>query len=454
MAKLKKPLLQKFSSIEAASHTLAPKGLTPFPHQLRSVDFAVARLRAHNAVYLALDPGLGKTISAALFSNLVQDYVNVSVYYLCPPFLVANVEAEFNKWSPTVPIRIIRDSVSHRREIVSELSREFLSDPRRKILFVDEAQRYNHVGTIRTTSLIDGFARWGFDAVVFLSGTPIPNQRAVEIWNIAENFAPDVFGRDYWSFARKYGDPQTVIIGKDKNGKLKKRTRFDGLSNKNEFKGRLTKSFMLRIYDHEVEGLPPRIENMLVLGDKNPAILAKLERKLLEKYGELDEYRERLAEDDAHFATYLQRLGLEKAKQALPFLEQVLTTTKENILIFAHHDEVIQKLSGWLSNFEPVVLTGKTPSKKRQGLVDEYMKTDKRVFIGNIVACGIGLNITKADLVLIVEPSWNDGVNVQALKRVQRYGRSKMVRVLYVVLKNSYDAERLNRVLGKRQGAV
>ncbi len=101
------------------------------------------------------------------------------------------------------------------------------------------------------------------------------------------------------------------------------------------------------------------------------------------------------------------------------------------------------------------MITGDVLKAKRQPLVDEFQKNPKRrLLIGNIEACGLGFTLTKATRVLFVEFSWVDGQNGQASDRAHRIGQNQSVLVQYVVLKDSFDRQRMETLLRKRALAI
>lgn len=419
-----------------------PKGLTPFPFQLEAYRYAKLRHSAHRAVYLALDPGLGKTIVSCLLANgdrlppeAIRGLKRRKILYVCPPSLTANVQAEFEKWGLSyLRIKIVADS-----ELVE------MAPSKADIVFVDEAQRFKNEKAQRSKALyvvLDTVPR-----VVFLSGTPMPNSRPVELWPILKRYAPDVFGTDFFSFARKYCGARKTHFG----------WKFDGFTNKAEFKSRLFRSFMLRQKASVVE-LPELREGLLTVGDGISPILGNLETKVLRSYTKEDLVEGRLTKrankPALHLSEYLKLLGAEKLKYFYPFLDHLLYDTKERILLFANHKVVVAGLEQYLANFKPIVITGATPTKARHALVKKFQQGKTRVAILNIVAGGIGHNMTKADRVVMVEHSWRDGDNEQCFKRAHRIGRKKPVLVQYVVLKDSFDAKRMEIVLRKRHNAV
>jgi SWI/SNF-related matrix-associated actin-dependent regulator 1 of chromatin subfamily A len=186
-----------------------------------------------------------------------------------------------------------------------------------------------------------------------------------------------------------------------------------------------------------------------------PPLVSKIEKKILAEYSPEDliegEITRIAGKASLHLATYLRLLGEYKLKYVLPFIESLLEDTKESILIFAVHKETIAKLEQALAKYEPLIITGSVPKAKRHGIVKEFQTNPKRrLFMGNIQACGVGFTMTKATRVLFVEFSWVDGENSQASDRAHRIGQGQSVLVQYVVLKDSFDRQRMERLLMKR----
>src|SRR5690606_1275577 len=91
------------------------------------------------------------------------------------------------------------------------------------------------------------------------------------------------------------------------------------------------------------------------------------------------------------------RLALAKAKvkTTIEFLDGVVEQG-EKVIVFSAFDEPVQRIARHFGD-AAVVLTGKTPSRSRQKLVDRF-QTDPnvRVFVANIVAGAVGINLTAA----------------------------------------------------------
>lgn len=414
--------------------------MKPFDFQLTATDFALSR----KSSYLALDPGLGKTIVAALILKRLPDFGGV---FVCPPFLVANTEAEFLKWGVEKRRFLI---LSYTRlsepETIYRLN-HFSLDFENLILFSDEAHFLKNEQAQRTKAFFD-LSLNGFSKFVFLSGTPMPNSRPIELWPILKRFAPLVFGKEFFPFARRFCGARKGPFG----------WKFEGFTNQKEFKARIFKDFMFRVKKTAIK-LPEKREALLTVGDSMPPTLSKIEKKILDHFTKEDlikgEIEKSLGKGQLHLAEYLKHLGEYKLKYVFPFIEHLIYNTDENLIIFAYHKGVIEKLALLLTNLKPLVITGSTPSSRRQEMVDEFQNNPKRrLVIGNIQACGVGFTLTKATRALFVEFSWRDGDNVQASDRIHRIGQNKSVLVQYVVLKDSFDAKRMEILLTKRANSI
>jgi len=87
-----------------------------------------------------------------------------------------------------------------------------------------------------------------------------------------------------------------------------------------------------------------------------------------------------------------------------------------------------------------VLLTGATPVSKRQDLVDTFQSSDEvRVFVANIQAGGVGLNLTAARQVVFNDLDWVPANHWQAEDRAYRIGQTGSVTVHYQVAAGTID---------------
>jgi len=435
-------------------NTPAHKRLRLLAHQRDSVAFALPR----RACYLGLDPGLGKTATAAC---ILASWVLPSVY-ITPPFLVRNIEAEFQKWAPYlsllvwapkvfdftgVDVLIVPDSyLDHPRLVPFVL--DYLA-ARPGALVVDEAHRFKEPKSKRTRALFSKLAPL-FYRRVYMSGTPMPN-RPMELYTVLSNEAPDtVEYMSVFDFGRKYCAGFRGRFGWD----------FSGASNMRELQWRVRGMrwpFMLRLRK-ELLNLPPITEELFILSDDMSPKLAAMDLAVKTALGDKGrtKLKERIAlaenktPEALHTATYRRLVGMEKVRPSAEYVNAVLSDSRENILLFAYHVEVIAALAVALKKWKPLIITGSTPVKKRHDLVNTFQTTNARLFIGNYHAMGVGFTLTKANRVMLVEFDWVPGVNDQAGGRAHRIGQDKSVLVQYFVYKNSVDKSMIEAILKKR----
>lgn len=399
-------------------------------HQLTALEFVLSRNRA----YLGLAPGLGKTAVAALTAQTL----GVNPTYICPPFLVNNVHAEFERWTPNQWVDIIPDT-----------RLESFKPSSQPLLFVDEAHRFKNATANRTKYLFGARGKPGivdsFNRRVYLSGTPMPN-RPMELFPVLHKEAPETIGfKDSFEFGMRYCSGYQGKWGWD----------FSGASHVEELAAGL-KPFMLRM-DKDVLDLPPRTEEIFVLSGDQPLAVLQVDREISSRYTTTEDLiRAQLTKSqgsDLAIATYRRLLGVHKVKYALPFIKDILEESDDSILVYGCHKATIAALEEGLSDFSPLVITGDTPTHRRQAVVDAFQRPEgkHRLMIGNYQAMGVGFTLTKARRVIFCEYSWVPGENDQAADRAHRIGQDKSVLITYLVFRNSIDKRVIESLISKRK---
>ena len=94
-------------------------------------------------------------------------------------------------------------------------------------------------------------------------------------------------------------------------------------------------------------------------------------------------------------------------------------------------------------------LTAKKPSS------DFQYDDNCRVFLISLKAGGVGLNLTAADYVYIVDPWWNPAVEQQAIDRTHRIGQTKNIFAYSMICKDTIEDKILQlqdkkRISGQR----
>ena len=455
----------KFQVLESPPKLIALKerdGLKLMEHQEKeAIPFIMSRPKA----YLGLEPGLGKTICAAVAVGNLK----LPAVYISPPFLVENVKAEFEKWAPRLKILIyhsklkdrpmpgvdmiiIPDTLIGRPGIIQLIERHL--GRRHGFLIVDEAHRFKNEEAKRTQALFGDKAKRGIVSLfkegrqLYLSGTPMPN-RPIELFPILSNVVPDLIEHmRRYAYARRYCNGHMGPFGWDESG----------ASNLAELKSKIVGTFMLRL-KKDILDLPPKVEEVFVVAKGMSPTLAKMNRGLGEKYADVEDLiKNQIAAkagkkaDELHVATYRRQLGVEKAHLTIELVHSIMEDTDDNVIIFAFHKEAIDILMHGLQKYKPLLITGETPMKERPKIVYEFQNNkSRRVFVGNYVAMGVGWTLTKANRVLFTEFSYVPGDNTQAADRAHRIGQHQSVLVQYIVYKNSLDKLIIEMLLRKQR---
>jgi superfamily II DNA or RNA helicase len=118
-----------------------------------------------------------------------------------------------------------------------------------------------------------------------------------------------------------------------------------------------------------------------------------------------------------------------KFEQVTMYLE-TLRNSKHKVLVFSSFVKHLRLFSDYFdrNNWKYAWLTGETEIRDREKQVDLYMHDPEvNCFFISIKAGGVGLNLTAADYVLILDPWWNPAVENQAVSRSHRIGQEKHV---------------------------
>jgi non-specific serine/threonine protein kinase len=97
-----------------------------------------------------------------------------------------------------------------------------------------------------------------------------------------------------------------------------------------------------------------------------------------------------------------------------------------------------QKLTELNIKFE--YFDGSTSAPDREKAIQSFQKDDEvRVFLISLKAGGVGLNLTAADYVYIVDPWWNPAVEQQAIDRTHRIGQTKNIFAYRMICKDTIE---------------
>jgi SWI/SNF-related matrix-associated actin-dependent regulator 1 of chromatin subfamily A len=290
-----------------------------------------------------------------------------------------------------------------------------------------------------------------------LSGTPLPN-RPIELYGILAWLNPTLWPpKERFRFALRYCGALQTRFGWD----------LSGASHLDELRERLYSTVMLRRTKAEVlPFLPPKSRTIVELFPG-----ADLQKLLEEEWAAFRQFEATGADVESysakvkalkpvrlrareHLALVRHKTALEKVPLCVEFITEALKTGSEKIIVFAHHRDVIAELDKRLGRFFPVqVVGGMTPLQKQKAIDQFRYDTACRVFLGNIKAAGVGIDLSHCSHVVFVELDWVPANVTQAEDRAWRIGTSTSVLVQHLVLSGSLDAV-LARVLIAKQAVL
>ncbi|KAH6647191.1 SNF2 family N-terminal domain-containing protein [Truncatella angustata] len=154
----------------------------------------------------------------------------------------------------------------------------------------------------------------------------------------------------------------------------------------------------------------------------------------------------------------LQRLGVNESSSKVVALMKYLRELRKD------HPRmksvVFSQFTSFMSLIEPALaranmrflrLDGTMSQKARAAVLEEFRDAKKfTVFLISLKAGGVGLNLTQAKRVFMMDPWWSFAVEAQAIDRVHRMGQEDEVKVYRFITKDSVE-ERMLRVQDRKK---
>ncbi|MFS9055906.1 DEAD/DEAH box helicase [Streptococcus oralis] len=384
---------------------------------------------------LADDMGLGKTLQTIAFltSQVTEDS---RVLILAPSGLIYNWADEFRKFAPQLDLAVVHGLKANREAILSENHQiyvtsyatfrqdsELYQEMAFDFLFLDEAQVMKNA----QTKIAQSLRQFVVPAVFALSGTPIENHLG-ELWSIFQIVLPGLLPSKK-EFMKLPADRVAQFI----------------------------KPFVMRRKKEEVlTELPDLIEVVYKneLEDQQKAIYL----------AQLQQMRERLAQvTDQEFQRSRVEIlsGLMRLRQIcdtpalfmddyqgasgkLDSLRDLLLQVADGghrVLIFSQFKGMLEKIEQELPDLglTSFKITGSTPAHDRQEMTKAFNQGERDAFLISLKAGGVGLNLTGADTVILVDLWWNPAVEAQAIGRAHRMGQEQMVEVYRLITKGTIE---------------
>jgi len=133
----------------------------------------------------------------------------------------------------------------------------------------------------------------------------------------------------------------------------------------------------------------------------------------------------------------------------LEALESLLANLRENghrALVFSQFTDylsIVRKMldgNGWTYEY----LDGSTPKPERERSVERFQSGGSDFFLISLKAGGMGLNLTAANYVILLDPWWNPAVENQAADRAHRIGQRLPVTVYRLIAQDTIEEKVVN----------
>lgn len=140
-----------------------------------------------------------------------------------------------------------------------------------------------------------------------------------------------------------------------------------------------------------------------------------------------------------------------KMEDVVHMLERALSENHK-ILIFSQFVKHLALIREYLEKqgYSYAYLDGST--RDRQAQVERFQTNeDVRIFLISLKAGGLGLNLTAADYVFVLDPWWNPAIEAQAVDRAYRIGQKNQVFTYKFISKNTVEEKILNLQRSKQK---
>lgn len=410
---------------------------------------------------LADDMGLGKTLQMLTFlqeqQNRNPEGTNLVVL---PTTLIFNWQAEVEKFCPDLKYYVHRGVVRSKNlsffkdydlilttygTIRSDI--EILKNFRFNYIVLDESQAIKNPDSLisKAVRLLSAKNR------LVMTGTPVENN-TFDLYSQMEFLNPGFLGSKEY-FKTEYATP----IDKYQDKVIAQKLR------------NLLKPFLLKRTKEEVaKDLPEKTETILYCE------MDKKQRKVYDTYREMYRLRivDKMAVDGKDKSAFLILEGLLKLRQICDSpellsedtdfgtesvkLEEILREIEENasnhkIVIFSQFLKMLDLIRQNLERHEIPYeyLDGQTTDRAER--VNRFQADQScRVFLMSLKAGGVGINLTEADYVYLVDPWWNPAVEQQAIDRTHRIGQQKNVFAYRMICKDTIE-EKILVLQAKKQ---
>ena len=398
---------------------------------------------------LADDMGLGKTLQAIAFlSSQLQE--NSRVLILAPSGLIYNWADEFQKFATNLDVVVVHGLKPYRETILAEKHQiyvtsyatfrqdsEIYQDLSFDFLFLDEAQVMKNA----QTKIAKTLRKFVAPSVFALSGTPIENNIG-ELWSIFQIVLPGLLPakKDFTKLPaeRVAQFIKPFVMRRKKEEVLTELPDLIEVVYKNELEDQ-----QKAIYLAQLQQMQERIEHVTA---------AEFQRNRVEILAGLMRLRQICDTPALFMEDYKGNSG--KLDSLRDLLSQI-AEGNHRVLIFSQFRGMLDRIEEELPQLglTSFKITGSTPSQDRQEMTKVFNQGERDVFLISLKAGGVGLNLTGADTVILVDLWWNPAVESQAIGRAHRMGQEQAVEVYRLVTRGTIE-EKIQELQEQKKNLV
>ena len=407
-----------------------------------------ANLETENQQLTFFDTG-NKIVSKSELTNII----------ISPKSLIYNWHNEIKKFIPS--LRVARYTGSERMKLRPDLIKydiiltsygiarndyEFLSEINFHYIVLDESQYIKNYNS----KIYNAVIKIRAEHKLVLTGTPIENSLA-DLWSQMNFVNPGLLG-SFMFFKNKFITPIEKNYDEIQTDKLQKlispfvlrRTKTEVLKDLPPISEQIILCEMTEGQERMYEAEKSKIRNkMLELIDRNE--ISKSSIYILQALNKLRQI--------ANHPIMLKNSEINTSGKYDEITDKIQSLIAQNhkVLIFSSFVKHLNIFAEYFreNNLEFSLLTGKTTKREEEINCFQTNETN-RLFLISIKAGGVGLNLTAADYVFILDPWWNPAVENQAVSRAHRIGQNKKVMVYKFITKNTVE-EKIRKLQAKKQ---
>ncbi len=408
---------------------------------------------------LADDMGLGKTVQTIALLSRIYPKAKKPTLIVMPRSLLFNWARELETFVPELKFCIHHSTgrdweAALGNQIILTTYGTLRSDIETIVptefhtVILDESQAIKNLNTKTAQSALALKANFR----LALSGTPIENNLG-ELYTLFRFLNPAMFSSAA-DFDRDYVQP----IQKEND---------DAAAN--ELRKKIYPFILRRLKGDVVKDLPPKLEQVLYVEMGENQKKHYEERRLFYK-AIIDGEIQKNGIAKSQFVILEAMLELRqiatvpesktegqiksaKSERLLEALEEAVSNGHK-CLVFSNFLAGVEQVCAALNTREIKHLSMTGATTDRETLVQRFQNDPRtKVFVMSLKTGGVGLNLTAADTVFILDPWWNTSAEAQAVDRAHRIGQQNTVFTYRLIAKDSIE-EKIRKLQQQKKNLV